>query len=287
MKRHVLLAALGAAALAMPSLASAEDKAAEAATGPNDLLNATLWMQTSVEYKANSMAVYALAKLRLDEALADKSASALDQKDAGDLPPAIILDLDETVMDNSAYEAGLITSNTDFSSKTWTEWTDAKEAKEVPGALDYIKYADSKGVKVFYVSNRTSKEEAATRDNMEAMGFPMGGNVDVFLTKGEKDDWKSDKETRRQYVVKDYRVIAMVGDNFSDFTSKGGSIEDRAKAFDELKDHFTKDWFMLANPTYGSWESSAFGDNYKLSNEERRAMKVKALDGWTSKAPAK
>ena len=125
----------------------------------NDLLNAALWQQKSVEAKANAIAVYASAQMRLDAAIADKSASAVDQKDAGDKPVAVILDLDETVLDNSAYESGLVTSNGNYSSKTWDKWTKAEEAKTVPGSLDFTKYADDKGVKVFYASNRTAEQE--------------------------------------------------------------------------------------------------------------------------------
>ncbi|TFF22810.1 5'-nucleotidase, lipoprotein e(P4) family [Jiella endophytica] len=272
-----------AVVLAAPVLAEDATAKPEAAmTGANDLLNATLWMQRSVEYKANSMAVFALGKIRLDEELADKTASAMDQSDAGDLPPAVILDLDETVIDNSAYESGLVTTNSDYSSKTWDEWTKAEKAKAVPGSLDYLKYADEKGVKIFYVTNRKAGQEEATKANMKALGYPMGGNVDTFLMRDEKPDWTSDKKTRRDFVAKDYRVVALFGDNFNDFTSEAeGSIDEREAAFDKMKDHFGKDWFMLANPTYGSWESSAYGDDFKLSNDEKRKMKVKALQPWT------
>ncbi|MEX6506728.1 5'-nucleotidase, lipoprotein e(P4) family [Jiella sp. M17.18] len=266
--------------------AASGEPAMAAASGPNDLLNATLWMQRAVEYKANCLAIYALGRVRLDAALADKTASALDQSDAGDKPPAIILDLDETVIDNSAYEAGLVTTNSDYSSKTWDAWTKAEDAKAVPGSLDFLKYADSKGVKVFYVTNRNADQEDATRANMKALGYPMGGNVDTFLMNKEKPDWTSDKTTRRDFVARDYRVVEMFGDNFGDFTGKSsGSIDERQAAFETLKDHFGKDWFMLANPTYGSWESSAFGNDYKLSNDKKRAMKVEALQPWTPKQP--
>ena len=270
-------------------VAAPEDAVAPAGTAapqPNDLLNAALWMQRSVEFKANALAVYALGKVRLDAALADRNASALDQSGAAELPPAVILDLDETVMDNSAYESGLVTSNADYNSRTWAEWVAAKEAKAIPGSLDYVRYAESKGVKIFYVTNRKADEEAATRANLEALGYPMGGNVDTFLTRDEKPEWKSDKTTRRDFIAKDYRVVAMFGDNFNDFTDKAtGTTEEREAAFEALQAHFSTDWFMLANPTYGSWESTTFGDDFKLSNEEKRALKVKALQPWTPAAP--
>ncbi len=123
----------------------------------NDLLNAELWMQTAVEYRANCLAIYALAKTRLDEALADKDWTAYDQTGGyHDLPPAVILDLDETALDNSAYEAGLVVNRTSFDPKRWEEWTKAGEAKAIPGAVEFTKYAASKGVKVFYITNRNA-----------------------------------------------------------------------------------------------------------------------------------
>src|SRR5580700_889482 len=86
----------------------------------NDLLNAEVWMQTAIEYRANCLTVYALAKIRLDEALADRTWTAYDQTgNYQDLPPAVILDLDETAIDNSAYEAGLVITGADFDPKTW------------------------------------------------------------------------------------------------------------------------------------------------------------------------
>ena len=260
-RNPTLAAALLASALLLSPTAFAQDaaktdasQAAAATVEADDLLNATLWMQSAVEYKANSLAVYALAKM--------------------------ILDADETAIDNSAYEAGLAVNHRDYSSKDWAEWTAAAEAKAVPGAVEYAKYADSKGVKVFYVTNRKAAEEEATRKNMEALGFPMGGNVDTFLTRGEKEEWSSDKTSRRDFVGKDYRVLALIGDNLGDFIEVDDDIEARAAAFDEVKDHFAQDWFMLANPTYGSWEPAAYGGNFKLSREEKRRMKMDALESW-------
>ncbi len=268
-----------------PSAKMTADATASGAVPQNDVLNATLWMQRSVEYKANTIAIYALAKIRLDEALADKSWTAATEQTGKyqDLPPAVILDADETIIDNSAYEAGLITSNSDFDPKTWTMWVNDLKAKAVPGAVEFTQYADSKGVKVFYVTNRTKDEEPGTRKNMEALGFPMGGNVDTFLTSKEQEGWTSAKSTRRAFVAKDYRVLLLLGDNFGDFSDAyKGSEADRLKAFEAASAHWGHDWLMLPNPTYGSFESAPFGNDYKLSADERRKMKIGVLDAWTA-----
>ncbi|CAO3356163.1 5'-nucleotidase, lipoprotein e(P4) family [Azospirillum palustre] len=278
----------GAVALSLlAGTALAADPAPQGPVPQSDLLNAELWMQRSVEYKANSLAVYALGRIQLDKALAEKTWTAATEQTGNyqDLPPAVVLDLDETAMDNSAYQAGLVTTNGDFSPKTWDAWVKAEKATAVPGAVEFTQYAESKGVKVFYVTNRNADQEEPTRRNAQALGFPMGGNVDTFLMSKEKPDWGSAKGTRRAYIAKDYRIVLLFGDNFGDFSDAyNGSEADRLKAFEAAKEHFGRDWLMLANPGYGSFESAPFGHNFKLSADEKRARKIGALEPWVAPA---
>jgi acid phosphatase len=239
-------------------------------------------VSNSVEFKGNTMAVFELAKLRLDQALADKTWTATGQSGAyRDLPPAIIADLDETFLDNGGYENWLIATGRDFSLKSWNAWVNDAEAKAVPGALDFTKYADAKGVKVFYVTNRTADQEAATRKNMEALGFPMGGNVDTFLMAKERPDWTSKKGTRRDVVAKEYRVLLLLGDNYGDFSDGfTGGEADRLKDYEANQAHIAHDWLFVANPEYGSFETAPFGADYKFSPDERRQKKIDALQAW-------
>lgn len=281
----LLSGAVALSLLAGPALAA--DPAPQGPVPQSDLLNAELWMQRSVEYKANSLAVYALGRMQLDKALAEKTWTAATEQTGNyqDLPPAVVLDLDETAMDNSAYQAGLVTSNGEFSPKTWDAWVKAEKATAVPGAVEFTQYAESKGVKVFYVTNRNADQEEPTRRNAQALGFPMGGNVDTFLMSKEKPDWGSAKGTRRAYIAKDYRIVLLFGDNFGDFSDAyNGSEADRLKAFEAAKEHFGRDWLMLANPGYGSFESAPFGHNFKLSADEKRAKKIGALEPWVAPA---
>jgi 5'-nucleotidase (lipoprotein e(P4) family) len=274
-----------ALALALGWLTGAAAVAAEAPAS-NDLLNAEVWMQTAIEYRANCLTVYALARTRLDEALADKNWTAFDQTgNYQDLPPAVVLDLDETAIDNSPYEAGLAVSGGDFDSKSWDAWTKAEQAKAIPGAVEFTTYAASKGVKVFYVTNRNAEQKEATKRNMQALGFPMGGNVDTFLMQKDRPEWASGaKGVRIAYIAKDYRVLLLFGDNIGDFSDKyNGSIAEREQTFAALKAHFGHDWMMLANPSYGSWESAAYDHNFKLSADEKRARKIGVLTPWPAK----
>jgi 5'-nucleotidase (lipoprotein e(P4) family) len=266
----------GGLILAIMSPALAAD-----AVPQNDALNATLWVENAVEYKGNTIGAYELAKIRLDQALADKSWSALGQANVADKPTAVILDADETILDNGAYESWLIKTGQDFSNKTWNAWVAAAAAKAVPGAVEFTKYADGKGVKVFYVTNRTADQEEATRKNLAALGFPMGGITDTFLMAKEKPEWTAKKGTRRDFVANDYRVLLLFGDNYGDFSDDfGGTEADREKSFEANQAHFGHDWIVIANPEYGSFESAPFETNYKLSVDERRQKKLDALPAW-------
>ena len=271
------LAAL-ALSLALSPAALAQDVPA------NDNLNAVLWMQRSVEYKANALALFELAKIRLDQALKDKSWTAAPAEQTGDyknLSPAIVVDVDETVLDNSNYQAWMVMNNETFSPKTWTQFVKSETSTAIPGAIEFVKYADAKGVRVFYVTNRTKVEEEPTRENMRKLGFPMAANMDTILSAKERPDWSSAKGTRRAAIAKHYRILLLVGDNFGDFTDAyKGSVEERQKVFEEHAARWGRDWLMLPNPSYGSFESAPFGGNYKLPFEEQRAAKRSVLTSW-------
>lgn len=255
----------------------------------NDFLESVFWTQRSVEFKGNAMGIYALARLRLEQGLADKSwtAAPVEQKgDFANLPPAIVLDIDETLLDNSPYQAWQVRTNTPFSVKTWNEFCNARISRAVPGAVEFTQYADSRGVKVFYISNRAAEVEAATRDNMQALGFPMGGNVDTFLMQNEKPDWGSQKGTRRAVITRDYRIVLEFGDNFGDFDDRYRSSEaDRLKFFEENKQRWGREWLVIANPTYGSFDSVAFGHDFKKTPLEQRKAKWDLLESWSGPKP--
>jgi acid phosphatase len=255
----------------------------------SDMLLATLWTQRAVEYKANALTVFALARIRLDEALADRSwtAAPAEQKTGyHDLPPAVILDIDETLLDNSRYQVWMLKKNQSFSTKTWNQFCAAQVSTAIPGAVEFAKYTDSKGVKVFYITNRGAVTEKDTRENMQKLGFPMGGNVDTFLMQGEKPEWGGPKGTRRAVVAKDYRVLLNIGDNFGDFDDRYRTSEaDRARAFEADMPYWGKQWLMIANPTYGSFDTAPFGHDFKKPREEQRKAKWDVLEGWAGPTP--
>jgi len=250
----------------------------------SDLLNAVLWMQRSVEFKASALTAFALARIRLDQALADPSWTGAPREQTGayqSLPPAVILDVDETILDNSGYQAWMALKGTSFDPKTWNAYVNTVTSLAVPGALEFARYADAKGVKVFYVSNRTAEEEPATRRNLEKLGFPMGGGVDTMLMTRKQPDWGSAKGPRRAFVAKSYRVLLNVGDNLGDFVDEyRGTEAERLKVLEQHRDRWGREWIVIANPAYGSFESAPFGHDFKLSDGERRRLKRAVLDAW-------
>jgi acid phosphatase len=250
----------------------------------NDLLNAVLWMQRSVEYRTATLTAFALARIRLEQALTDPSWTAAPREQTGayqSLPPAIILDVDETILDNSGYQAWMVLRDTSFEPKTWTAFVNSVSSTPIAGALEFARYAAARGVKVFYISNRVKEEEEGTRKNLERLGFPIDTTVDTMLMARKQPDWGSAKGTRRAHVARSYRVLLNLGDNFGDFVDEyRGSEADRLKVMEEHKDRWGREWIVIPNPAYGSFESAPFGHDFKLSIGERRKAKRSVLDAW-------
>jgi len=250
----------------------------------SDLLNAVLWMQRSVEYKATSLTAFALARVRLEQALTEPSWTAAPREQTGSyqsLPPAVILDVDETILDNSGYQAWMALNDTTFDSKTWNAYVNTVTSLAIPGAVEFATYAAARGVKVFYVSNRTAAEEPATRKNLEKLGFPLDDKVDTVLMTGEQPNWTSAKGTRRAFVAMSYRILLNLGDNFGDFVDEyRGSEAERLRVMEDNRDRWGREWIMLANPSYGSFESAPFKHDFKLSNADKRKAKRGVLDAW-------
>jgi 5'-nucleotidase (lipoprotein e(P4) family) len=276
MRRLVALLCLLALTATAPALAQDPPQ--------HDLLNAVLWMQRSVEYKAAALTAFALARLRLDEALADKRWTAAPKEQTGSyqaLPPAVIVDIDETVLDNSGYQAWMVMKDTTFDPKTWTAYVNTVSSTAIAGAVEFAKYADAKGVKVFYISNRTRDEEESTRKNLEKLGFPLDDTIDTVLTAREKPDWGSAKGTRRAHVTAGYRVLLNIGDNFGDFVDEfRGTEAERLAVYEQHRDRWGREWIMIGNAAYGSFETAPFGHDVKKSNAERRKAKRSVLDAW-------
>ena len=250
-----------------------------------ETLQATLWVQHAIEYKAITSETYQSATENLETYLADSTFTAAveQQGEYTSKPPAVILDVDETVLDNSPYQARMIRRQESYSSASWADWVNEAKADPVPGALDFTQAADRKGITVFYLTNRDHSLEPATRKNLKELGFPLqkidSQQIgDVILTNGEKPNWNSSKIERRAAIASHYRVLMLIGDDFNDLMpAKGKSLEERVQLFEEHESKLGSFWFILPNPVYGSWESSMM-DEYPEMEAGELDVKRKLLN---------
>lgn len=230
---------------------------------------ATNWYQTSGEARALYLQGYNVATQKLKEYL----------KTPHTKPYSIVLDLDETVLDNSPYQAENIILGRGYDSKSWDEWVNMKKAKAVPGAKEFLQFADKNGVKIYYISDRTESQLEATIENLRAEGIPVQANDSVLLK--NKDD-KSGKVNRREYVKNHTQLIMLFGDNLSDFdlfSSK--SIDERNAKVEELSKEFGDRFIIFPNPLYGAFETAIYGGKFPQA-KEKLEIKESILKGYKS-----
>lgn len=230
-------------------------------------LDALLWMQKSEEYRLLVTQVYAQALERLPS-LSAAGTAALEQKSAtytssDARPTAIILDVDETILDNSAYQARLTLMHANSDPGSWNRWVLEAKAPALPGALEFLTAAAAAGHQIYYVTNRNCPltpepagadpcpQRTATMSNLAKWGFPFASEADHFLLRNARPEWRTaDKSGRRADVAKGHRIVALFGDDLRDFAERANFDSRRA----ELAPLFGQRWFILPNPVYGSWE---------------------------------
>ncbi|MCH2092872.1 MAG: 5'-nucleotidase, lipoprotein e(P4) family [Pseudoxanthomonas sp.] len=273
---------------AMPSEPAAPAATATQAkpTGTHDNLNAVAWVQTSVEYRAITTQTFRAAADHLDAALKEKHWDALVPDERGNaaigLKPAVVMDVDETVLDNSPYQARLIRDGKEYDEISWDQWVAEKKAKPLPGVVDFAKAAAEKGVTILYISNRAVHLKEATLANLREAGLPVADDS-VFLGLGTVlegcEQNGSEKNCRRRLAGQKYRVLMQFGDQIGDFVQvEANTREGRQTLFDEYDDWFGERWWMLPNPTYGSWEPALFNNAWDQPAAARTQAKRDALD---------
>ncbi|MEP7075080.1 MAG: HAD family acid phosphatase, partial [Acidobacteriota bacterium] len=155
-----------------------------------------------------------------------------------------------------------------FNLKDWYAWGEMRKAKPIPGAVDFLNYADSRGVRVFFVSNRDEVQKQATIDNLKSAGFANVSADNVLL----RTDTSS-KEPRRQIILAKYRIVFFMGDNLDDHSSvfEKRAIADRFAEVDKSRDLFGKRYILLPNAMYGTWENAIY--DHKILPEAQKAEK--------------
>jgi acid phosphatase len=158
-----------------------------------------LWVRNSAEYRALSRQVYRAASMALPALIADESWSAIPyQTDAEDLPPAIIMDIDQTVVNGVDFQLG---HEPPFTAEKFDDWNASHVAVPVPGAPEFVKLARASGVRVFFLTNRycnagadgSCTQKRISVQDLNEVGIPATDD-DVTLA-GERADWGSEKRS--------------------------------------------------------------------------------------------
>jgi 5'-nucleotidase (lipoprotein e(P4) family) len=235
----VLIAALTVAcAPKSPTVVTAPSTPVAGATLPE----AIRWVRASAEHRAMFLQVYAQATERIRETAAGRARGSW----------AVILDADETILDNSEYQRRRATQGLGFTPETWDAWVREEKATALPGAATFLRLVRELGGRIAIVTNRDDVVCPETRRNMEALGLAS----DVVLC---RQNGLSDKNPRFEQVRSGQafagggtvEVVAWVGDNIQDFPALTQDVRDKPT---EAFANFGRTYFMLPNPMYGSWE---------------------------------
>ena len=224
----------------------------------------SLYQQKSAEYKALCYQAYNLATIKINM-LPNYSQAPINR----DKPWAVVTDIDETVLDNSAYAVHQGLLGKEYDPQSWYEWSMLSAADSVPGAPAFFKYAASKGVEVFYITNRLENERASTLKNLQKFGLPFADEAHLLLK-----TTTSGKEPRRQQVAATHNIALLIGDNLADFSSlfdKKSAIE-RENNTNISRSAFGDKFIVIPNPVYGDWEGALFNYNYKLSISQKDSI---------------
>jgi len=251
-----------------------------AAPAADDRLTALAWMQASIEYRLVAGQTWRSALPSLDRAIKTPTWDALPKEDRGDapatgLPPAVIVDIDSTILDVTGGDAEGVITGRPFDSVAWNQWAQQATATAIPGALEFARAAAARGVTLYYVTNRSPELAAATLNNLRKLGFPLVDEHQL-LTRGLSfeacQEVGDNKSCRRRDIGKTHRVLLMFGDSLSDFvTVPANTQEGRDQAVRPYLAWVGERWFALPNPVYGGWLKSLEGNDPALPEADKRA----------------
>lgn len=231
-----------------------------------DYTMAVAWQQHSGEYRALSFQAYNFARLSLKERLRTAAKGKLN---------CVVVDIDETVLDNSAFQGHEIKKGLSFDAKDWSAWTNLAVADTVPGALSFLKYAASHKVETFYITNRSRADARATLYNLQHFGFPFADEAHLLV-----NITTSDKEPRRQKVMEKYNILLLCGDNLSDFSNvfyRAG--KNTRQEVDKSAKEFGTHFIVLPNPMYGDWEKLLYKGT-PADETEKSKQRIEGLKAY-------
>jgi acid phosphatase len=237
------------------------------------MLNAVLWQQRAPEYRAAALQAYTLAQIRLEEGLSAGWSAALEQVSGGaGLPPAVLLDVDETVIDNSDYEARIVRRLGRYDRDSFARWCAEDAAGAVPGALEFVRAARARGVTVIFYTAREERLRECTQAALERLGFGPVAPGELYLRGA------GSKHALRERLAQRYRLVLLIGDSLEDFVAGSRSGADvRDAVARRHAERFGRQWIVLPNPVYGHWEALWYDFDYEAPRAEMIERKRGAL----------
>lgn len=252
--------------------------AEQTASPPSNLLtSAVAWKQTAAEFEALYYQGFNVARTQLDR--------ALQAHKKGDRPLAIISDVDDTVLSSNSYWGYMVNADKEFfDDNAWDKWVAENGPVATPGAVDFLNYAKSKGVEVFYVTSRDQGEKTFeyALANLRKNNLPFADEKHLTVYRDS-----SNKEPRQTEIAQAFNVVVMLGDNLNDFKRKYyvADVQQRKHLMAEDQQQFGRKFILFPNPTDGHWLKAVFGDSEPPATPENRA-KFKAAAGsnaWQAK----
>lgn len=231
------------------------------------LAYAASYQQLSAEKLALEYQAYYLARLSLAKQIENSQASK---------PIAVVLDIDETVLDNSPYESMLVKKDTVYPA-FWNDWLNAAKAKPLAGVKDFLSFAEHSDVEIFYITNRKKKFKQVTLQNLQKYDLPNADSQHLLMRTGP-----SSKKERRKNISENFHIAMLIGDNLNDFSElfEEKSNELRKTLVKNHKDSFGSRFILLPNTTYGDWEGAIYNYDYGLSPTQKYQKMVEQLQGF-------
>ncbi len=225
-------------------------------------IGANIWLQTAAEYRACCQTIYRSAERQLQDVLQSK----MPKPDR----PAVVMDLDETVFDNSAFQTLLYENHFEYSDQRWLDYERnyPQDVTLIPGAKHFIEFAGRLGVTVVFLTNRSEQNRSSTVSVLRRLfGVDPTQPVDRLYLRDAAGS--NDKASRREAVASRFNVLMYFGDNLRDFSEvfraphvptnasqsdRLAAIAERKSLVDQADCHWGIDWFVIPNPVYGEWE---------------------------------
>ena len=231
-------------------------------------VSALQWQLNSGEVMALQYQAYNTAERQLEDMVKNYK---------GDKPLGVVLDLDETVINNYGNAINDIVTRTGYTKEKFNEWALKEEATIIPGADEFLFKAADLGVEIFYITNRYPNEVEATINNLKKLGLPSADEAHIMV-RGES----SNKAERVAKVSETHDILMFVGDNLGDFPSDFSKKlnNERQGIVIENEEKFGTQYIILPNASYGDWDTATYGYKFDKTEAEKIEDRLNAIKNY-------